>query len=1091
MKINDAAFYYPHKASETALTHSSEGFGADFVDPEEEVYQDSFKAYSIDDLKRLETESEAILRPIFEAYDPEDRYSDTLFYAAAYSLNRVCMPHEPPENTGSLDHQTVHVVEPLLDTLHSEFPLAVQRFRHLFCLETSFEDSPHKFDLHRHIDDKEAVVKHYQSVIETHPEEALHFALDAIVTRSYNELGIRIAKELIQQRGWEYVLREGLATLRSQHLPFNTLKEIVHKLSTPVNLPLERIEKLLDETGDDTEYIDLAAYIERRREVENLETVDIGFCRNLLRDHDAPFYDTDKARAAAAQLMHENSEAYWGLIEELHGRLREMWTNYEGEPDSPMILEKMEKWKSMSIDKLLHTVHPGFSFNLVMAYTPDDVLDVSPTTLAESEKGELIRSLMLDDPETRSRAIELISHTDEAYFRALFEVEFRAKGRFSAALQCTKDNLITPLLSRAHSEGKGGADEWRYVLNSSAVHLAHNTLGLYSPTGRLLDILRTDDSTEETFDKMLVADFLSMKHALSDHTNFSPSQNAAAVMLLFWHRLPENQQYYLQTMYETFDIDIMSFVKDCPNSFEQAVAFSEYIAPLLSHDPKFVSALSGYVDNGLKDMTQTLQYAESVDMNQFLVLMNSEYGETARTEEDVRDMVHNLSFDAVIHLQKHLGFTFDKISRREFFSLITYLKTKKLGEGFDQLGHFIKQTEGREHRANRIKAFLALEEFGSEMGEKILAIGSQLPEVADTIFQKYAELVESSDAVEAILDDLSGDTRDTTTALQVRQSLISKANNLLAESHQVLRNLVSQRESFDGLGVGDRSFDENSDGYWLNEYRKVEQEEIEKLKAGLDAIRADIELFKATFKTLKDNDEEITLEDFRDNAITSEAGRGLIPAEAKRMRSLYLESMTGYPTETQKKLAKDFDTHLADEGSRFTTLRHKGEIVGFLCFTETAPGQKYVSAVTLDPRFQKAYIGEAMIDEAFKREASDSILGADCVAQKSVSARYIEQGFIGVRTWDDQGDLILDIIRDDVRNEEYFKTKAMTQEEIVKLAPLGKIGTAIVETAKDPKEHSFAPCNSGFVLTRYFKDPTSKKWYMVYEMRPTNNNAAA
>jgi hypothetical protein len=180
---------------------------------------------------------------------------------------------------------------------------------------------------------------------------------------------------------------------------------------------------------------------------------------------------------------------------------------------------------------------------------------------------------------------------------------------------------------------------------------------------------------------------------------------------------------------------------------------------------------------------------------------------------------------------------------------------------------------------------------------------------------------------------------------------------------------------------------------------------------------------------------------------------------------------------------------MQDEKSRFTTLRHKGKIVGSLCFTETAPGQKYVSAVTLDPRFQKAFIGEAMIDEAFKQEAAQNILGADCVAQKSVSARYIEQGFIGVRSWDDKGDLILDIVRDDRRNERYFKTKAMTQEEIVKLAPLGKIGSAKVEVVSNPQEHSFARCNEGFVLTRYFKDTQTKKWYLVYEPMPMSPQA--
>jgi hypothetical protein len=355
--------------------------------------------------------------------------------------------------------------------------------------------------------------------------------------------------------------------------------------------------------------------------------------------------------------------------------------------------------------------------------------------------------------------------------------------------------------------------------------------------------------------------------------------------------------------------------------------------------------------------------------------------------------------------------------------------------------------------------------YGENINRDILTLGAKAPELARTTFAKYHEILSGIDAIDQSLRQLNTITNLDTqsreeTIRSIREKLLRRAKQVLSE----VSSIVSQS-------------------------KKVSSKTILSLSEALHESQSDIELFKATFKTLKEHETEITLDDFQENTVASESSSEIIAEDAAHTRALYADSMRGYPAETKERLLAEFDSHMQDEKSRFTTLRHKGKIVGSLCFTETAPGQKYVSAVTLDPRFQKAFIGEAMIDEAFKQEAAQNILGADCVAQKSVSARYIEQGFIGVRSWDDKGDLILDIVRDDRRNERYFKTKAMTQEEIVKLAPLGKIGSAKVEVVSNPQEHSFARCNEGFVLTRYFKDTQTKKWYLVYEPMPMSPQA--
>jgi hypothetical protein len=357
-----------------------------------------------------------------------------------------------------------------------------------------------------------------------------------------------------------------------------------------------------------------------------------------------------------------------------------------------------------------------------------------------------------------------------------------------------------------------------------------------------------------------------------------------------------------------------------------------------------------------------------------------------------------------------------------------------------------------------LRTFIA-STFGSNINRDILTLGERSPELATVTFQKFGEVLSAADDAKSLVQSL---------ALKAHESATDTDRIAATIQSQLLRRAKALIEEITGVA---------------KQSKMLSRGTIDQLATRLDAVRSDILLFTTTFKTARDEGHEVSMNDFRDSEFSNFSGAELL-AEVSRMRTLYADSMRGYPEVTKQKLLADFDQHTHDGKSTFSLLRYKGEIAGFLCFTEINPGQKYVSAVTLDPRFQKAYIGETMIDEAFAREAENNILGADCVAEKSVSARYIENGFIGVRSWNDKGDLIMDIVRDDRRNEKYFSTKSLSQEEIVRLAPLGSIGTAYIEVVTDPKEHSFARCNEGFILTRYFKHKNTGKWYLVYEPKP-------
>jgi len=402
--------------------------------------------------------------------------------------------------------------------------------------------------------------------------------------------------------------------------------------------------------------------------------------------------------------------------------------------------------------------------------------------------------------------------------------------------------------------------------------------------------------------------------------------------------------------------------------------------------------------------------------------------------------------------ENFFDFSLTDVPFRIQLQFINYVHNKSKTE-IQVVQNFIKKAGTSLSKAHRFNVFLALENKISP--EIFYKIDQVIPSpIADKVFAKYTEIVSIKNSVEEILTHEKG-LKETIT----KKSIEDISKKILQRGCELLIE-ISETKDF-------------------NESALLET---------LEGLKVNIELFKATFKTLKEQGYNIALDDLKDNTMMNQRGSELSEYEINQMRTLYIDSMSGYPDATKDELIKKFNLHTVEAGSRFTILRHNDEIIGFLCFTETKPGQKYVSAVTLDPRFQKSYIGEAMLKQTFDREAQENVLGADCIAQKSVSARYIENGFIGVKSWDDQGELILDIIRDDASNAKFFPSKSLTQAEIITLAPLGKLGNAKVETADDPKNYPFTFCNNGFVLTRYFRDDTKKKWYFVYEPRPTKES---
>lgn len=483
-----------------------------------------------------------------------------------------------------------------------------------------------------------------------------------------------------------------------------------------------------------------------------------------------------------------------------------------------------------------------------------------------------------------------------------------------------------------------------------------------------------------------------------------------------------------------------------------------------------------------------LPKAEYIPIKEFFI--ENSLPEERLTDEFIANYSSLMSLPIRAEVEKKFGVSLANFDARTQIQLLHFLSTLSEGE-VGSYASIINNSDDAQRKKDLINLFVCLEfdETNFLAAENIKEV-VWTPEVADIVVPKLASLVSTADALKNFLEQSFKSKFDTKSLAILRTRLIEKAFFLLQDTALKTRELFSFQAKLMSLRPLPYITEGNLDEYdrQREEYESLYEKALQNISKTFQEEDDGLTMLLQALITLKESGVDFSLEDVNDNKITMERGEDLAE-DVFLMRKLYLESMAGYPAEIQDELLENFDANVMDKNSSFSVLRYKKKVAGFACFTEKVPNQKIVSAVTLDPRFQKAYIGEALIKQSFDREAKENILGADCVAQKSVSSRYIENGFIGVRAWDDRGDLILDIVRDDRRNERYFSTKALSSEEIVRLSPLGKIDSARIEVVADPKEHSFALCNQGFVLTRYFKDAATKKWYLVYEPMPTPKTA--
>jgi len=386
---------------------------------------------------------------------------------------------------------------------------------------------------------------------------------------------------------------------------------------------------------------------------------------------------------------------------------------------------------------------------------------------------------------------------------------------------------------------------------------------------------------------------------------------------------------------------------------------------------------------------------------------------------------------------------------------------------FPRISPFISQSDSEElqkknisgrpsvERINRLKSFLSLEQGGAEMGEKILAIGEQLPkEAADRVFAKYVEMAERASEVRK-------NSEKDADAIEVK---------LLERGKSLLSWIAKHAEEF--------SRDEKL---------------LLALNERLESLNAETILAVNALRAAKESGNAEGIQEFLDGSFRILKGGDLSAKTIAEMESLYRMS---YPSDLEEqfreKLVKDLhEKKISDPSARFYTFfmreQEKESLKAFCSFQDRPDGSVYFGAFNVDEFFSGEKMGCLMMDESLEREAKGHIVRAACIPEKPISEHYIEKrGFVGKSFSDLEGIDLLAIERDD-KNVGHYETKRMTQEDVIRKSEAGfKDASQIflsVPEASLSRESIEVNVKDGCALTRMFRrgEGESAKVYLAFE----------
>jgi len=344
-------------------------------------------------------------------------------------------------------------------------------------------------------------------------------------------------------------------------------------------------------------------------------------------------------------------------------------------------------------------------------------------------------------------------------------------------------------------------------------------------------------------------------------------------------------------------------------------------------------------------------------LEQFFSAPAAEGSEERRQQEEILEEFKRNYFQFYDdEFFKDTGVRFNNLNFREQAWFMRFALRASAAEQEKALG-FVRQ-----YGEAGLKSFISLE-LDAQAGDKIFAIAeNNSGRSAEKIFRKYESLVSLADEAEAEIRQffVSAGGPERVAAQSVTGEILKRAAGMLAK---------------------------------FAEAKKGEEPTTE-INQKLDAIRRDIVLFAAIFKTAFKGKERVDFSDVRGLDLQSSDSSRLGREDIAAMRRIFHDNRAELSPEfAEFRVREEFDPVMKEAGHKFYLLKKDGEIICFARFDELANGNLYTGFINTRPDVKGMAIGNAFLKEALAREAPGRGVELNVRTENPAQRLYARLGF--------------------------------------------------------------------------------------------------
>lgn len=400
------------------------------------------------------------------------------------------------------------------------------------------------------------------------------------------------------------------------------------------------------------------------------------------------------------------------------------------------------------------------------------------------------------------------------------------------------------------------------------------------------------------------------------------------------------------------------------------------------------------------------------------------------TNDMVGDYRSLMDLRVIVSLEKVFGLNLLDLSIKEQFYFLNYLKQVTNTE-VEEVKNFTK-----EYGVQGMRTFLSLQQYGDDMGDKIVGFGTA-HESAGEVFASYGALLDEVESFEDFVHhELVCDQENC-------KELIKKARErLLFDANSYLANSVSSNNPDTVVEV-------------LNQ-KKVEAKALSAaIMTYMSTVGSSIEDFNSFHKNTYDNNIEPQLLDELKNIYT------------KNYQNI------GYDKEAIDSLVENLEKKIDSADTKIKTWEFGNDkILAFTAVTENQQDKSaYISGLNVNPDLKTAKAAKSLLEETISEYSEKGfVIKAEATADNFQG--YGEMDWVATALKDDdlgQENFLFDIA---IYPTQKFFSKSLTKKEIREMVLdtdeyIGSDGMVVVKNPDASYLNNML--EKGYVVTRYFK----------------------